>query len=218
MPTQPRPIVVHRGPGGNVAFDTLAGARDWTVVAYVDHDGPDRSADVGGVPVVSFTTWREQMHDVPSVVAALDPAVRQAIVARVSAGGGSFATVRPTGRAISPQATFGEGALVGDGPLYVGSLTAVGSHTIVMIPASIGHDCVIGDFVTIYPSAAISGYVVIEDRVTIGAGAVIANGAAAKPLRVGCAAHVAAGAAVTKSVAAGASVAGNPGRTFRPSR
>jgi UDP-3-O-[3-hydroxymyristoyl] glucosamine N-acyltransferase len=64
-------------------------------------------------------------------------------------------------------------------------LTTIGRHVIVTTPASLAHDIVIGDFVTIHPSAAISGHVVIEGDVVIGVGAAIVNGAAAKPLRVG---------------------------------
>ena len=65
----------------------------------------------------------------------------------------------------------------------MGSLTTVGRHVIVMTPASLGHDVVIGNFVTIFPSVAISGYVFIEDDVTIGVGAVIGNGRPDWPLR-----------------------------------
>jgi len=81
-----------------------------------------------------------------------------------------------------------------------------------MTPASLGHDVVIGDFVTIHPSTSISGYVVIEDDVTIDVGAVIVNGRTEKLLRIGRGAHLAPGAVVTTSVKAGETVVGNPAR------
>lgn len=73
--------------------------------------------------------------------------------------------------------------------------------------ASIEHDCVIGDFVTLAPGARINGNVTIADYAYIGSGVTIRQG-----VRVGARAVVGMGAVVTKDVAAGATVAGNPAR------
>lgn len=48
-----------------------------------------------------------------------------------------------------------------------------GRHVHVNLNATIGHDCVIGDYVTISPGANISGNVTIGKRCYIGTGAVI---------------------------------------------
>jgi UDP-3-O-[3-hydroxymyristoyl] glucosamine N-acyltransferase len=157
------------------------------------------------------------LRDVPSIVTVLDPSTRRAIVERVVLQNGVFvAAARSRSLALSPSATFGEGTLVGDGPLYVGSSTTIGRHVIISTPASVAHDVTIGDCVTIHPGATISGQVVIEDDVVIGVGAVIVNGHSEKPLRVGRGACLKVGTVVTKSVSAGAVVAGNPGRPLRP--
>ncbi len=74
------------------------------------------------------------------------------------------------------------------------------------------HDCVIGDYVTFAPSVKCNGNVVIEDHVYIGAGAVIKQGQPGRPLVVGQGAIVGMGAVVTKSVAPGVTVAGNPAK------
>lgn len=175
-------------------------------MAYVDH------ADS-----VSFETWRERLRDVPSVVTALDPATRRTMAERIAAAGGSFITLGRAGGAIAHSVTFGEGSLVaGEGALSINSATRFGRHVILMTPASVGHDCTIGDFVTIFPSAVISGYVAIEDDVVIDVGSVIVNGRTDRPLRVGRGARIEAGAIVTKPVPRGAIVAGNPGRVVRP--
>jgi len=183
--------------------------RGWNIAAYVDEQANAREG-AGGVPVVSFETWRQQIGEVSNIVTALDPDVRRRLVERIIAHGGVIAPAAAAGW-ISRKVSFGDGTLIGGDPLYVGTTTAIGRHTIVMTPASIGHDCVIGDFVTIYPSAAISGHVVIEDGVTVGIGAVIVNGSARQPLRIGHGARISSGAVVTKSLRAGVLVTGNPG-------
>lgn len=74
------------------------------------------------------------------------------------------------------------------------------------------HDCIIGDYVTFAPGVKCNGNIHIEDHVYIGTGAVIKQGTPEKPLVIGKGAIVGMGAVVTKSVAAGTTVVGNPAR------
>jgi len=209
MASQVRPIVLHCGPGRNAAFADFINPGAWTIVAYVADAG---NVHAGEIPCVSFAHWQQHLRAIPSAFVALDPRERRAHVERVLAAGGAIAHVEVVGGAIARQATFAQGTLIGRGALYVGTVTTVGRHTIVLTPASLGHDVVIGDFVTIHPSVAVSGYVVIEDDVTVGVGAVILNGRPDKPIRIGRGAQIAAGAVVTSSVKPGSIMTGNPAR------
>ena len=76
----------------------------------------------------------------------------------------------------------------------------------------VAHDCVIGDFVTFAPNVRCNGNVVIEDHAYIGTGAIIKQGLPGKPLVIGKGAVVGMGAIVTKDVAPGQTVIGNPAR------
>ena len=79
--------------------------------------------------------------------------------------------------------------------------------------SSVGHDNVIGDFVTFGPGVIACGHVVVEDYAYIGAGVVIREGTD-KPVVIGRGAVVGMGAVVTKSVPPGVTVVGNPARLF----
>ena len=186
----------------------------YRVVAYIDDFVGDQGRQLGGAPVIGFETWRRSFRDHPCVVAVGDPAQRQRLADRVAGAGGTFATIYRTGGPVSAHITVGEGSIIGL-PSYVGPLTAIGRHVRVMPMAVIGHDVALGDCVTVCSSASIAGYVMIEAGSFIGAGAVVVNGTAGQPVRIGRGARVAAGAVVTKSVAAGVTVAGNPARPVR---
>jgi sugar O-acyltransferase (sialic acid O-acetyltransferase NeuD family) len=70
----------------------------------------------------------------------------------------------------------------------------------------IGHDCIVGDFVTFAPGVKCNGNVHIEDNVYIGTGAIIKQGKPGRPLVIGEGAVIGMGAIVSKSVPAGAMV------------
>lgn len=88
----------------------------------------------------------------------------------------------------------------------------IGRHFHANIYSYVAHDCVIGDFVTFAPGVMCNGNVVIEDHAYIGTGAMLRQGAPGRPLRIGRGAVVGMGAVVTKDVAAGTTVVGNPAR------
>lgn len=81
----------------------------------------------------------------------------------------------------------------------------LGDFVIVNTGAQIDHDCVIGDFAFIGPGAVILGEAVVEKEAFIGGNATVL------PKRIiGRGAIVGAGAVVTKDVAPGVTVMGNP--------
>ncbi|PEN14504.1 transferase [Longibacter salinarum] len=83
----------------------------------------------------------------------------------------------------------------------------IGCHVIVNLHATIGHDAVLGDFVTLHPGVHVSGHVVIGEATEIGTGAVLLPG-----VTVGANVRVGAGAVVTSDVPDGETVVGVPAR------
>lgn len=65
-----------------------------------------------------------------------------------------------------------EGLIVCPGTILTTNIK-LGKHVILNLNCTVGHDCVIGDFVTVSPGANISGNVTIGDNCYIGTNAVI---------------------------------------------
>ncbi|MEM6758522.1 MAG: acetyltransferase [Pseudomonadota bacterium] len=92
----------------------------------------------------------------------------------------------------------------------VGTNAKIGRFFHLNMNAYVAHDCIIGNYVTVSPAVCCCGRVTVGDLVFIGAGAVIRNGTASKPLTVGEGAVIGMGAVVTSDVPPYTTVFGNP--------
>jgi sugar O-acyltransferase (sialic acid O-acetyltransferase NeuD family) len=110
---------------------------------------------------------------------------------------------------IGRRVSLGAGTVVCGGAMLTTNIVA-GRHLHVNLNATIGHDCVIGDFVTLAPGVSISGHVRIGDGVEFGTGAVVLPG-----VTIGDGAMVGAGAVVTRDVDPGVTVIGMPAKPRR---
>jgi sugar O-acyltransferase (sialic acid O-acetyltransferase NeuD family) len=113
---------------------------------------------------------------------------------------------------IHPMATVGGDCRIGEGCILaagarVTTNISLGRHTQLHVNATIGHDSVLDDFVSVYPGATVGGDVHLGEGVTVGTGANVLQG-----LTIGAGAFVGAGAVVTSDVAPGATMVGVPAR------
>lgn len=129
-------------------------------------------------------------------------------VAEACAGRRFAAVIAPTA-IVDPTALLGEGAAICDF-VMINSLARIGRQFQANYYSHVSHDCVIGDYVTFSPRTSCLGNVHIGDGVFVGAGAVIRNGGAGRPLTIGEGAVIGMGAVVIADVPAGAMVFGNP--------
>lgn len=109
---------------------------------------------------------------------------------------------------------LGEGAILSPFVTLTSNIR-IGKYFHANLYSYVEHDCVVGDFVTFAPGVQCNGNVVIEDHAYIGAGAVLKQGGAGKPLVIGRGAVVGMGAVVTKSVPPDTTVVGNPARVLK---
>lgn len=177
-------------------------------IVFVDRDG---GAPIGGAPVLSEVEFTALEGGRYFAIAIGDGAARQTIAERLEAAGCRPLSIHADNVLLPDDLDCGPGAVFQPFSMVTAD-ARIGRQFQCNIYAYVAHDCVIGDFVTLAPRASINGNVVVEDHVYVGTGAVIRQGTADNPLVLGRGCVIGMGAVVTKDVAPGVTVVGNPAR------
>lgn len=165
---------------------------------YVARDENEAPPNLGDI--VLERDVEKQAGDMVFAIGIGDNTVRARIAERF-AGKLRFANL------VHPSATFGHrqraaidaqrGTVVCAGVRFTNSIS-IGDFTIFNLNATIGHDCIIGDFVNVAPLAAISGYVQLDRGCWIGTGAAVNQGMPDRRLTVGANSVVGSGSVVVR--------------------
>lgn len=181
-------------------------------LCFVDDGSQD--AQLNGYTIYTYQNFLALPHTYKSVVFAIaNSQVREVLEAKCKQDDLTIISVKASNSVVLDQVEIGEGAVL----CHFTQLTSnikIGKQFHANIYSYVAHDCVIGDYVTFAPKVQCNGNVHIENHAYIGAGAIIKQGTPSKPLVIGKGAVVGMGAVVTKSVAPGVTVIGNPARPF----
>ena len=177
------------------------------IVGIIDNK---ETGEYYGVPVIGTDDdakqLRSQYPNIPVVISPFMPKARKNLYDMYASLGYTFATVISPKATVSRFATVGEGTVILNG-VNVAANTHIGRFAKLNTMCNIMHDNEIGDFVTVSPNALTLGYVTIEEGAFLGGNCTILP-----YKKVGAGATVGAAAVVTKDVAAGQVVKGNPAK------
>jgi UDP-N-acetylglucosamine acyltransferase len=101
----------------------------------------------------------------------------------------------PTRLEVGDHNVFRENVTLNRGTVKGGGVTRVGSQTLMLAGAHVGHDCQVGDHVMLVNAATLAGHVTVEEWAVIGA-----FSAVHQFCRVGAHAYIGGGTMVTKDV------------------
>lgn len=179
-------------------------------LCFVDDGAQD--SELNGYTVFTYQDFLDLPQTDKSVIFAIaNSKIRESLEAKCKEDSLSIASVKAANSIVLDQVEIAEGAVL----CHFTQLTSnikIGKQFHANIYSYVAHDCVIGDYVTFAPKVQCNGNVHIEDHVYIGTGAIIKQGTPARPIVIGKGAVVGMGAVVTKSVAPGVTVIGNPAR------
>jgi len=179
-------------------------------------DSPE-ACYVNGIRVISLTEFLEIDAEKKYLTCAIaDSKTRAALKNRIQTSEILDWSVVAENCVVMDEVMIGLGSILSPFVTITSNVT-IGSSFHANLYSYVGHDCVIGDFVTFAPGVKCNGNVVIEDHVYVGAGAVIRPGRAGRPLKIGEAAIIGMGSVVTKDVPPGVTVFGNPAKIIKRS-
>jgi sugar O-acyltransferase (sialic acid O-acetyltransferase NeuD family) len=112
-------------------------------------------------PISQFNPEEYEM-----MVCVSDPKDRNEIVKKLPLNTKYFSFIHPTALIFS-DIKIGEGSYVGPYSILTENIV-IGSHALLNRMNQIGHDCQIGDFISMMPGSIISGNCILGNRVYIG--------------------------------------------------
>lgn len=171
----------------------------WRFLGFLDDDKPDTHGrgDIIG-PVKRLNEWHAAY-----VIGIGDPSVRRQL---------DKTTDRRAAVLVHPAATIGADVTLGPGTVVTAGVRVtnhiwIGRHVHLNLNATVGHEAILHDYVTVNPGATISGEVTLEEGVTIGTGAAVNQ-----QRKVGPWSTIGSGAAVVKDIPAGVVATGVPAK------
>lgn len=135
--------------------------------------------------------------------------MRKIIIGKIKESNVRFATLIDSSVLISKRVEIGEGSIICAGTIITVDIK-IGNHVIINLDCTIGHDDIIEDFVTIYPSVKVSGNVLIGTCSELGTGMLIIQGKKVAPDTI-----IGAGAVVVKDCLESGTYVGSPAKRIK---
>ena len=197
-----------------VAAEQLKISENTSQIVFID-DALTHDTSVNGYVAMNYDRFKSLESSNKFVLVAIaNGNIRQQLVNKLKKDSIELWTVRGSTTLIMDSANIGEGAALSPF-VTIASNVIIGKCFHANLYSYVEHDCIIGDYVTFAPRVSCNGNIHIHDHAYIGAGAVIKQGTPDKPLVIGKGASLGMGAVVTKNVAAGTVVVGNPAQPLK---
>lgn len=141
----------------------------WNLKGFIDDNEKLWGTQEDEYFILGGCEYLKEQKDAYTVCAVGNANVRKQIIERLSNSGIQFATIIDPSVILSKRISIGEGTIICAGTIATVDIK-IGKHVIINLDCTLGHDDVIEDYVTIYPSVNVSGNVLIGECSEIGTG------------------------------------------------
>ena len=183
----------------------------WNLLGFIDDNDDIQGQKINGYTVLGKSESVGKYTDVYFVCAVGASRTREKIINRVKEINPDikFGTVIDPSVEMSDLVTIGEGTIICAHTIITVNIE-IGSHVIINLDCTVGHDAVLQDFVTLYPSVNVSGITNIGYCSELGTGMQIIQGKT-----VGKYSIVGAGAVVVKDIPDKCTAVGSPAKPIK---
>ncbi|MBQ8782510.1 MAG: acetyltransferase [Clostridia bacterium] len=179
----------------------------WNLLGFLDDNQIIQSKNIDKYNIISKVDDIVNYPDAYVVCCVADAGVRKMLVERVKSN--PFATLVDPSAIVSAEVEIGEGSVICAGAVITVDIK-IGKHNIIDVNSTVGHDAVLEDFVTLYPSVNVSGNTLIKSGVELGTGTQVLQG-----LSIGKNAIVGAGAVVIRDLPDDCTAVGVPAKVIK---
>ncbi len=146
----------------------------WNIIGF--WDGDDRGTPpyqiINGIPLIGLKEIKKYLPDLFAIAAIGNPSIRQRAVLQGEELGCKFPVlIHPSVHFDQETSTIGEGSIICAGTIMTVNIE-IKKHVIVNLNCTIGHNCIIEDFVTLSPGCHLSGYTEIKYGAYLGTSSV----------------------------------------------
>jgi sugar O-acyltransferase (sialic acid O-acetyltransferase NeuD family) len=182
----------------------------WNLKGFIDDNTSLHGNLEDGYSVVGDCAYLASIPQETWAVCAVGAAkVRKKIIEKLKRSNLKFATLIDPSVMLSKRVSIGEGSIICAGTIITVDIS-IGEHVIINLDCTIGHDDIIRDFVTLYPSVNVSGNVIVGECTELGTGMQIIQGK-----NIGKESIVGAGAVVIRDIPEKCTAVGSPAKPIK---
>lgn len=149
----------------------------WDLRGFLDDDKSIHGTIGNGYKILGSCDYLGKIQEEVWCVCAVGSAeIRKKIVENISNYQNvKFATLIDPDVTCSESVVIEEGSIICAGTILTVNIS-IGKHAILNLDCTVGHDVVLKEYVTVYPSVNISGNVIVGDGVELGTGTQVIQG------------------------------------------
>ncbi|HII4433461.1 acetyltransferase [Clostridium perfringens] len=184
-------------------------SKEWNLVGFIDENKEIHETLINGYEVLGGIDWLKD-KDIYYVCAIGNSKIRKDIVEKINKFQVKAATIiHPSVLMNKKYIEVGEGSIICASSILTVNIK-LGKHVILNLDCTVGHDAILKDFVTVYPSVNISGNCIIDECVELGTGTQIIQGK-----KVGERTIIGAGSVVVKDIEGYCTSVGVPAKKIK---